>query len=130
MTTLSDELQTATTNNEPALRHDIVGVTPAALVQFQKILEEGQETVAGIRLGVSGGGCAGLQYVLEPTASFQPGDLVQEPAPGIRFYIHPMAAPYLKGTVIDFSTSLMDGGFRFQNPNAANTCGCGTSFGV
>jgi iron-sulfur cluster assembly protein len=49
---------------------------------------------------------------------------------GVMFYIHPVAAAYLKDTLIDYSKDLVDGGFKFKNPNAASTCGCGSSFGV
>jgi iron-sulfur cluster assembly protein len=106
---------------------DLVLVTPIAASELAKALANSVNI--GIRLGVTGGGCAGLQYAMNPTESAIDGDLIQE-SHGVTFYIHPMAAPYLKGTTIDFEESLMDGGFKFRNPNASNTCGCGTSFGI
>lgn len=90
---------------------------------------EDTQAAYGIRLSVMGGGCAGLQYDIKPVENSQPGDIIEEFF-GIRFYIHPMVLPYLKGTRLDYSDSLMDGGFKFQNPNAASSCGCGTSFGI
>lgn len=83
----------------------------------------------GIRLGVAGGGCAGLQYDMAPAAAAENGDITEEHF-GLLFFLHPMVLPYIKGTRLDFSDSLMDGGFKFQNPNAASSCGCGTSFGL
>lgn len=83
----------------------------------------------GIRLGVSGGGCAGLQYQMDPAQEANQEDLVQTIGE-IQLFMHPMVLPYLKGMTIDFSDALVDGGFKFINPNATNTCGCGTSFGV
>jgi iron-sulfur cluster assembly accessory protein len=105
----------------------IVDVTDNALKQFNSILEA--EGAAGVKLSVVGGGCAGLQYKMDPAAAPAEGDLIQA-MNGVQFFIHPMAAPYLKGTRIDFEASLIDGGFKFINPNATSTCGCGTSFGI
>jgi iron-sulfur cluster assembly protein len=105
----------------------IVQVTPLAHTKMQALLaDQGQKA---IRLGVLGGGCAGLQYDMKPTDERMEGDFIQD-ANGIILYIHPVAVAYLKGTTIDFSEAMVDGGFKFFNPNASNTCGCGTSFGV
>jgi iron-sulfur cluster assembly protein len=105
----------------------IVEVTPLALQKLKETLSDKPDT--GMRVGVVGGGCAGLQYDMQPCAQVQPGDFIQT-VDGVVLYIHPVAAAYLKGTVIDYSEALMDGGFKFGNPNATSTCGCGTSFGV
>jgi len=106
----------------------IVQVTPLAHDKMKALLAEKDDHKA-IRLGVLGGGCAGLQYDMKPTDDRMEGDFVQD-ANGIVLYIHPVAVAYLKGTTIDFSDAMVDGGFKFFNPNASNTCGCGTSFGV
>lgn len=106
----------------------IVEITEAAANKARAVIESDPQ-MQGIRVGVLGGGCAGLQYDLHPEAEPKEGDLIQE-AYGVKFFIHPMVIPYLKGTIIDFSDSLMEGGFKFRNPNAASSCGCGTSFGV
>jgi iron-sulfur cluster assembly protein len=105
----------------------IVDASEAALQQFKNILEA--ESLKGIRLSVVGGGCAGLQYKMDPVADGDPADL-QQTVEGVTFFIHPMAAPYLKGLRLDYEASLIDGGFKFINPNATSTCGCGTSFGI
>jgi iron-sulfur cluster assembly accessory protein len=104
----------------------IIDVTEAAASKMQAVLKDGAQ---GIRVAVLGGGCAGLQYDLKPEEKPAEGDLVLE-FYGIPVYINPMVVPYIKGTRIDFSDSLMEGGFKFINPNAASSCGCGTSFGI
>jgi iron-sulfur cluster assembly protein len=105
----------------------VVEITESAATKAQAVLANSENK--GIRIAVTGGGCAGLQYDLKPEAGPQENDLVID-AYGVPFYVHPMVLPYIKGTIIDFSNALMDGGFKFINPNATNTCGCGTSFGI
>jgi iron-sulfur cluster assembly protein len=96
----------------------------------KKLLETAAAANAvGIRLSVIGGGCAGLQYDMQPVQEQSPGDFIQHEGP-LTLFIHPVATAYLKGSQIDFSDALMDGGFKFSNPNAASSCGCGSSFGV
>jgi iron-sulfur cluster assembly protein len=107
----------------------IVDVTPEALARMEALLSENPEHTA-IRVGVLGGGCAGLQYDMHPTAERKEGDFVQPLTDAVNLFIHPVAVAYLKGTTIDYSNAMVDGGFKFKNPNASNTCGCGTSFGV
>ncbi|MEB3244393.1 MAG: iron-sulfur cluster assembly accessory protein [Vampirovibrionales bacterium] len=102
--------------------------TAAAVAQFSQTLAETPDAI-GIQMAVTGGGCAGLQYDMKPCSEVPAGFLVQK-AGDVTFYIHPVAAAYLKDTVIDYSKDLVDGGFKFKNPNAASTCGCGSSFGV
>ncbi len=105
----------------------VVDVTEAAALKAKEVLKDSSNT--GIRISVVGGGCAGLQYDLKPEEKAAEGDLVLEFF-GVPFFINPMVVPYLKGTQIDFSSALMDGGFKFKNPNATSSCGCGTSFGI
>ena len=105
----------------------VISVTEGAAKRFVGVLEG--KSNPGIRVGVTGGGCAGLQYDLKPCEDPQDVDIVEEHH-GVTFLIHPMVVPYIKGTILDFSDDLMDGGFKFVNPNAQNSCGCGTSFGI
>jgi iron-sulfur cluster assembly protein len=114
--------------SQSATSNRIVEVTPAALLKMGEIVV--QNPNHAIRLGVLGGGCAGLQYDMQPTQTKTEGDFVQDLGEGLVLYIHPVAAAYLKGTTVDFVDAMMDGGFKFINPNATNTCGCGTSFGI
>lgn len=105
----------------------LVDITEAAARKAAEALAGSSNQ--GIRIAVTGGGCAGLQYDLKPESGPAESDIVID-AFGVPFYLHPMVLPYIKGTRIDYVSSLMEGGFKFINPNAANTCGCGTSFGI
>lgn len=105
----------------------IVDVTEAAALKAKDVLKDTPNQ--GIRIAVVGGGCAGLQYDLKPEEKPADNDMVLE-FHGVAFYVHPMVLPYIKGTRIDYSSAMMDGGFKFINPNATSSCGCGTSFGI
>jgi iron-sulfur cluster assembly protein len=120
-----------TTETQPQ-GQTLVSVTPAALAKLKQLVasQQADQPKQAFRLGVLGGGCAGLQYDMQPTTERTEGDFVQELEEGVCLYIHPVAAAYLKGTTIDYADSLIEGGFKFINPNATNTCGCGTSFGI
>ena len=80
-----------------------------------------------LRVMVRGGGCAGFSYVLDFTGPKE-NDFVMN-FDGLVVYLDPISAMHLEGTQIDFVTSLMGMGFKFINPNATKTCGCGSSFG-
>lgn len=105
----------------------IVDITEAAALKAKEVIQGTANQ--GIRIAVVGGGCAGLQYDIQPSEKPAEGDIVLE-FHGVPFYMNPMVVPYLKGTRIDYSSALMDGGFKFINPNATSSCGCGTSFGI
>jgi iron-sulfur cluster assembly protein len=82
----------------------------------------------GLRVGVEGGGCSGMSYVLGFDQK-KDGDQEYE-IEGIRVFMHKAHGMYLLGMNIDFQDGLNARGFTFNNPNAASTCGCGTSFSV
>ena len=91
--------------------------------------EEGFEDTAGLRVAVRGGGCSGFEYALdfetEPRETdhvYQQGDLT--------VYVDALSARYLAGTTIDYVMGAQGAGFKFQNPNAVGSCGCGSSFAV
>jgi iron-sulfur cluster assembly accessory protein len=81
----------------------------------------------GIRVGVLGGGCAGFQYSMDFEQAGKDGDLTFE-QDGIKLYVDPMSSMYLQGVTIDYVVGLQGAGFKFNNPNARTTCGCGSSF--
>jgi iron-sulfur cluster assembly protein len=81
----------------------------------------------GIRVGVSDGGCNGYEYTIDIANAPRPDDLIEMQG-RVRLYIDPKSAPLLQGVVIDFLEGLMESGFKFSNPNATDTCGCGKSF--
>jgi iron-sulfur cluster assembly protein len=83
----------------------------------------------GLKVAVKGGGCSGLTYVLDIVEGAESDDkvILQH---GVEVYVPKKAFVFLAGTVLDFSDGLNGKGFEFSNPNAAKTCGCGTSFSV
>jgi iron-sulfur cluster assembly protein len=107
----------------------MIAVTPTAAGQMQKLLAK-QATARGLRVGIKAGGCSGFEYVFEWEAEPKPDDLVFEGPNGVRVWVDARSHRLLDGTTLDYDTSLVSRGFVFQNPNAKQTCGCGTSFSV
>ncbi|MDH4070838.1 MAG: iron-sulfur cluster assembly accessory protein [Ignavibacteria bacterium] len=117
------------TINKPAVTEEIT-MTAKAAEQVRKLRSENKIPDShGLRLGVKGGGCSGMTYVL--AFDEQPGekDHILE-LHNIRVFIDPKSLFFLSGTVLDFSDGLNGKGFVFNNPQASKTCGCGSSFGV
>jgi iron-sulfur cluster assembly accessory protein len=81
----------------------------------------------GIRVGVVGGGCSGFQYSMDFENQPKDGDVSFE-QDGVKVYVDPMSSMYLQGVTIDYVVGLQGAGFKFNNPSAKNTCGCGSSF--
>ena len=82
-----------------------------------------------LRVAITGGGCNGLSYKLKFAPEPRRGDILVRSA-GVQVIVDPRTALYLKGTVLDYSTQLIAGGFKFSNPNAKASCSCGESFSV
>ncbi len=82
---------------------------------------------AGVRIGVTDGGCSGYQYTLNLVDEPQPGDQVQLEGP-LQVFIDQTTSSLLDGVVVDYVEGLTQSGFKFSNPNATSTCGCGQSF--
>lgn len=101
-----------------------VTLTPAAVKQVVKLMA--RDNSAGLRIGVKKGGCAGMEYTMDYVSEVDPMDEVIE-QDGARVMIAPMAQMFLFGTEIDYQTSLLESGFRFNNPNVVEACGCGES---
>ena len=101
-----------------------VNMTPKAAAQISKLMaKDGHE---GLRIGVKKGGCAGMEYTMEYVTEVNPMDEVVE-QDGARIMIAPMAQMFLFGTEIDYEVSLLEAGFKFNNPNVTEACGCGES---
>ncbi len=81
----------------------------------------------GVRISVKDGGCSGYEYGIEITSKPQPDDVVSQQG-NVLIYVDAKSAPLLAGVVVDFVEGVMDSGFKFSNPNATDTCGCGKSF--
>lgn len=102
-------------------------LTEGAVKELTKLKE--QQEIAddfGLRVGVEGGGCAGMNYILGFDQKKE-GDM-EYLISGIKVYMNMAHGLYLAGMEIDFQNGLNARGFSFNNPNASNTCGCGTSF--
>lgn len=109
-----------------------VNLTEIAAFRIRTFLKgsSAQEgTRKGVRLAVADGGCSGYEYKMEITSTPKPDDLVVE-EDALLFYIDRQSAPLIEGIVIDFVDGLTESGFKFLNPNATDTCGCGKSFKV
>jgi len=117
----------ATSENLETTDTSTIRVTDRAVEMAKKAIEEEGLVNHGLRVAVQGGGCSGLQYALDFTDSARPGDTVLEFS-GLKVYLDMASAQFLAGTEIDYVSSLQGSGFKFNNPNAKRTCGCGSSF--
>ncbi len=104
----------------------MITVTDSAVKQLQNLISEQENINKGLRIFVETGGCAGMQYGMALDHKKE-GDEVIEKG-GVTVLVDTFSANYLRGSVIDFSNELAGAGFRINNPNAARSCGCGTSF--
>lgn len=111
----------------PEARNLDLGLTATAVEQIQKLVARDSRPGCGLRIAVTDGGCSGYSYKLDFDNEQRPNDMVLD-RDGVKIFIDNDSAPYLAGTVIDFVAGLYGGGFKFTNPNATATCGCGTSF--
>ena len=105
----------------------IISITDSASQVVRNLLISKNVPDYGLRVFVSGGGCSGLQYGMALEAEARPYDHVIE-KDGFRLFIDPTSMMYLNEATIDYEENLMGGGFKIENPNAAASCGCGTSF--
>src|SRR5690349_25117600 len=111
---------------------DVGGETPIVLTpKAVEMVKDAMRRVGlagyGIRVGVMGGGCAGFQYSMDFEQAAKDGDTTYE-QDGVKLYVDPMSGMYLQGVTIDYVVGLQGAGFKFNNPNAKSTCGCGSSF--
>ncbi len=104
-----------------------IEISPEALAQLQRVVARKGQPGQFIRLGVKGGGCSGFEYVTKLDDRRLPIDLSIELG-GIEIVCDGKSAEFLRGSVLVFTGNLIGGGFQFENPNAARSCGCGTSF--
>ncbi len=108
----------------------MIQLTERAVKEVHRIIsEQNLPDQTALRVGVKGGGCSGFSYTLGFDEKLKENDQINEFA-GVRVVCDPKSFLYLSGTQIDFEDSLMGRGFKFGNPNASKTCGCGESFSV
>ncbi len=122
-----DTITTAPTQLSTGNAPDLVTFTPKAVDMVKAAIEQEGLTGHGIRIGVAGGGCSGFQYTMDFENAERDGDMVVDQG-GLKLYVDPMSAMYLQGVTVDYVQGLQGAGFKFHNPNAKNTCGCGSSF--
>ena len=101
-----------------------VTLTDSAIKEIKRLMRDSGKF--GLRIGVKKGGCAGMEYTLDYVEEVDQHDEVVEQS-GARVMIAPMAQMFLVGTEIDYSSSLLESGFKFKNPNVVEACGCGES---
>ena len=104
-----------------------IALTPTAVEMVKQAMREEGFDAHGLRVAVRGGGCSGLEYVLDYDENTRPGDTVFV-VDGLRVFIDMASANFLGGTLIDYVKGINGVGFKFNNPNATRTCGCGSSF--
>lgn len=106
----------------------MVTVTDTACEEIKRILERNSQNGDGVRVGVKGGGCSGLSYSMGIDFTKEKDHVFV--FQGLNVYVDPKSYLYLKDTTLDFNDGLEGRGFKFVNPNAQKTCGCGESFSV
>lgn len=104
-----------------------ITVTEKALAQVKRLLAKDGRPGAFLRVGVKGGGCSGLEYVMKLDTTKKPVDIEQQFG-DVTVVCDAKSAVYLRGSIFDYTGNLIGGGFKFENPNAGRSCGCGTSF--
>ena len=114
-----------TTNTET--QAPVITLSEAALKEVKRLINVQGLTEGGLRLGVKGGGCSGLSYTINFVEKIGQHDQVHD-VDGVKVIVDAKSAIYLQGTQLDFQKDLMGGNFKFVNPNADKTCGCGESF--
>ena len=105
-----------------------IQLTKEAVSEVRRMMAKENKAHLGLRVGVKGGGCSGLSYFMDfDQKKEKDSELNFE---GVKVYVDPKSDLYLNGTTLDYKDTLQEKGFRFINPNASKTCGCGESFTV
>jgi iron-sulfur cluster assembly protein len=107
----------------------LINVTATAARKLESLLEEKGKPEGALRLAVVGGGCSGLQYVMDLVDGPKERDILVTIS-NVRLVVDPKSALFVSGSVLDYSDDLQKGGFKVTNPNAVAHCSCGESFAV
>ena len=107
-------------------RPQVMRLTEAAADRIKELMAQSDHPIAGLRVGVRNGGCAGMAYTMEYAQEAKPSDEVVEDK-GVRILIDPKAVLFLLGTEMDYKIDRMAAQFVFNNPNQTSACGCGES---
>ena len=107
----------------------VLSLTDRAAERLKAIMADAETPIAGLRVGVRNGGCAGMSYTMEYADARKPGeDMVEDR--GVRVFVDPKAVLFLLGTEMDFKTDRLSSQFVFNNPNQTSACGCGESVAI
>jgi iron-sulfur cluster assembly protein len=107
-------------------RPQVMRLTEAAAMRIKDVMARAERPVAGVRVGVKNGGCAGQEYTMEYADAIKPTDEVVEDK-GVKILVDPKAVLFLLGTEMDYKTEKLSAQFIFNNPNQTSACGCGES---
>ncbi|MGE3150778.1 MAG: HesB/IscA family protein [Pseudorhodoplanes sp.] len=110
-------------------RPQAMRLSDAAASRIREIMARADKPLAGVRVGVKNGGCAGMSYTMEYAEAVSPTDEVVEDK-GVRLLIDPKAVLFLLGTEMDYKVDKMSAQFVFNNPNQTSACGCGESVAI
>ncbi len=116
----------ATPSTRPRPKLQVMKLSDAAAARIKHILATTDKPLAGVRVGVKNGGCAGMAYTMEYAERVDPADEVVEDK-GVRLLIDPKAVLFLLGTEMDYKIDKLSAQFVFNNPNQTSACGCGES---
>jgi len=111
---------------QPRPRPQVMRLTEAAAQRIKAVMAQAEKPVAGLRVGVKNGGCAGMEYTMDYADKIEPTDEVVEDK-GVKILIDPKAVLFLLGTEMDYKTEKLSAQFVFSNPNQTSACGCGES---
>ncbi|MGD8568740.1 MAG: iron-sulfur cluster assembly accessory protein [Gammaproteobacteria bacterium] len=107
----------------------MINLSDSAVQAVSRFISSAESPVAGLRISVAGGGCSGFQYTMRLEENPAMEDTVVN-CGDVKVFIDPASAPYLEDVSVDFVDNIEGSGFKFHNPNAKASCGCGNSFTV
>lgn len=110
----------------PRPRPQVMRLSEAAAVRIKELMAKSGRPVAGLRVGVKNGGCAGMEYTMEYVDQIGPADEVVDEK-GVKLIVDPKAVLFLLGTEMDWKVGKLSSQFVFNNPNQTSACGCGES---
>jgi iron-sulfur cluster assembly protein len=113
----------------PRPRPQVITLTERAAEHIRKVMARADRALAGVRIGVANGGCAGMSYTMEYAEARDPLDEVVEDR-GVTVFVDARAVLFLLGTEMDYEVGKLRSGFVFNNPNETSACGCGESVAI
>jgi iron-sulfur cluster assembly protein len=119
----------ATPGPTPRPRPKVMRLSEAAAGRIRDIIGKSERPIAGVRVGVQNGGCAGMSYTMEYAEAIDPRDEIVDEK-GVRLFIDPKAVLFLLGAEMDYRVDKFSSGFVFNNPNQTSACGCGESVAI